>query len=671
MYVILPCTRALLILQRLHDNEALSRAHAESSHVVHVYCFDPHWFGSTHFGFPKTGPHRARFLLESILSLRCALEAKGSQLLLRCGKASTVIPALAKETAAGAVYAQQEVCSEELAIDAAVQHKLSKLPGSPPLVFVWGGTMYDLRDLPFDPSTDIQDVFTAFRKVVEKNCEVRPPLPTPETFKPPPSTPLDCDVSIPSAFDVTVPALFGEGAEALNTAEGVLPSLGNLRVPGLPPIAPFQDPPSVSKHDPPATVIQQVWTKSASMHVAAAGGAAIAAAGKEEGAGATKGPLCSPCSHVTSLPGGIKDPGAVSGGTDAPSSVSLLARLPWGGKGCSDVRSVHGFVGGEAAAVARMQGYIWQRDNLKEYKETRNGMVGADYSSKFSPWLAFGNLSPRLVHWHVGQYEAKRVANKSTYWLLFELIWRDFFRFSALKWGTSMFKLGGPQRNAKGGQKWLQDPHRLRAFVAGVTGYPFVDANMRELAATGFMSNRGRQNVASFFVKDLDMDWRLGAELFESLLIDHDPASNYGNWTYQAGVGADPRQDRYFLIPKQSKNYDGRGEFMRLWCPELAGAPIAALHDPRQALLGGAGNAKDALVGAEKYVYPRPIVTLMAQRDGGGGGGRGGGAGRAQGGPGSGGGSGKGGPGGSRRQGGGGDRGGRRKRGGRVQHDAY
>ncbi|KAM0904597.1 hypothetical protein ACQ4PT_017919 [Festuca glaucescens] len=101
------------------------------------------------------------------------------------------------------------------------------------------------------------------------------------------------------------------------------------------------------------------------------------------------------------------------------------------------------------------------------------------------------------------------------------------------------------------------------------TRYPLIDANMKELLATGFMSNRGRQIVCSFLVQDMGIDWRMGAEWFETCLLDYDPASNYGNWTYGAGVGNDPREDRYFSIPKQAKTYDPDGEYVAYWLPEL------------------------------------------------------------------------------------------------------
>ncbi|BAS98989.1 Os06g0661800, partial [Oryza sativa Japonica Group] len=224
------------------------------------------------------------------------------------------------------------------------------------------------------------------------------------------------------------------------------------------------------------------------------------------------------------------------------------------------------FVGGESAALGRVHEYFWKKDQLKVYKETRNGMLGPDYSTKFSPWLASGSLSPRYICEEVKRYEKQRIANDSTYWVLFELIWRDYFRFISAKYGNSIFHLGGP-RNVE--SKWSQDQALFESWRDGRTGYPLIDANMKELLATGFMSNRGRQIVCSFLVRDMGIDWRMGAEWFETCLLDYDPASNYGNWTYGAGVGNDPREDRYFSIPKQAKTYDPDGEYVAYWLPEL------------------------------------------------------------------------------------------------------
>ncbi|XP_010493728.1 PREDICTED: cryptochrome DASH, chloroplastic/mitochondrial [Camelina sativa] len=235
------------------------------------------------------------------------------------------------------------------------------------------------------------------------------------------------------------------------------------------------------------------------------------------------------------------------------------------------------FVGGESAGVGRVFEYFWKKDLLKVYKDTRNGMLGPDYSTKFSPWLAFGCISPRFIYEEVQRYEKERVANNSTYWVLFELIWRDYFRFLSIKCGNSLFQLGGP-RNVQG--KWSQDKRLFESWRDGKTGYPLIDANMKELATTGFMSNRGRQIVCSFLVRDMGLDWRMGAEWFETCLLDYDPCSNYGNWTYGAGVGNDPREDRYFSIPKQAQNYDPEGEYVAFWVQQLRRLSKEKRHSP-------------------------------------------------------------------------------------------
>ncbi|KAL5558282.1 hypothetical protein UlMin_034493 [Ulmus minor] len=235
------------------------------------------------------------------------------------------------------------------------------------------------------------------------------------------------------------------------------------------------------------------------------------------------------------------------------------------------------FIGGESAALGRLNEYFWRKDLLKKYKETRNGMLGPEYSTKFSPWLASGSLSPRLIHEEVKRYEKERIANNSTYWVLFELIWRDYFRFLSIKYGNSIFHLGGPRKVE---HRWGQDNKLFESWRDGNTGYPLIDANMKELSTTGFMSNRGRQIVCSFLVRDMGIDWRMGAEWFETCLLDYDPCSNYGNWTYGAGVGNDPREDRYFSIPKQSQTYDPEGEYVSYWLPQLRSLPKERKHFP-------------------------------------------------------------------------------------------
>lgn len=203
-------------------------------------------------------------------------------------------------------------------------------------------------------------------------------------------------------------------------------------------------------------------------------------------------------------------------------------------------------------------------------------MLGEAYSSKLSPWLALGNVSPRLIYSEVKRYEAIRgIANKSTYWLIFELVWRDFFRFICSKYGSKIFFPGG----AKGLKtNWSLDRDKIERWKNGKTGKPLVDANMRELKATGFMSNRGRQNVASYLVLDLNIDWRVGADYFESYLLDHDVYSNYGNWNAAACLFGG--RVNKFNITKQSKDYDPRGEYIKYWVPELRRIPAPSLFEP-------------------------------------------------------------------------------------------
>ena len=228
-----------------------------------------------------------------------------------------------------------------------------------------------------------------------------------------------------------------------------------------------------------------------------------------------------------------------------------------------DERAVLDFRGGAKEAKEWMNQWIWERGCLKEYKETRNGMVGADYSSKLSPWLSIGCISAVEVYWEIKKYESERVANESTYWLFFELLWREFFRFVARRYGAQIFQRNGIKDSEE--KMTLGDPKTFQRWKEGRTRNAFVNANMIELATTGWMSNRGRQNVASYLVHDLGQDWLAGARHFEEHLIDYDPCSNYGNWMYLGGVGNDPRPNRAFNLEKQAEYYDPNQEFRKLW----------------------------------------------------------------------------------------------------------
>lgn len=453
---------------RLHDHAPLHTALSENAQVIGLYCFDPRQFGEMHWGFAKTGPFRARFLIESVADLRRRWQLAGSNLVVRLGKPETVIATLCQSLAIDAVYCSQEVTSEELAVDAAVQAHGVRLQR------LWQATLYHPDDLPF-AIAQVPSLFTQFRKAVESEATLRPSYPAPATLPTPPP-----DVSW-----------------------GDLPSLGQL-------------------------------------------------------------------------------------GLQAP---------------LADWRVLNHFVGGETAGLARLHDYIWERDRLRLYKDTRNGMLQPDDSTKVSPWLALGCLSPRAIAEEVARYETTRIRNDSTYWLMFELLWRDYFRFIAAQAGHRLFRRQGLQGLEI---RWQHDWDLFSAWQQGETGYPLIDACMQELAVTGFMSNRGRQNVASFLTKNLGINWQIGAAWFESLLIDYDVCSNWGNWNYAAGVGNDARGFRYFNIPKQARDYDPEGTYVKHWLPVLANMPAAKVHEPHRLLP----------IEQERYCviagrnYPEPIVNL-------------------------------------------------------------
>lgn len=433
---------------RLHDNEALTDAIKHVDKIIPVYIFDERVLkGKTRFGFPKTGKFRAKFIIESVKDLRDSLRKLGSDLIIRVGRPEEIIFELARTVKTSWVFCNRERTQEEVDVQDTLEKNLWSIGQE--MRYSRGKMLYYTADLPF-PVTHTPDIFTQFRKEVERFIPIRKPLPSPESLDP-----------IPLRLEV-----------------GEIPNLEDLG--------------------------HQSYEE--------------------------------------------------------------------------DSRAVLEFEGGESAGLERLQYYLWDSKLIKHYKETRNGLIGGDYSSKFSPWLAQGCLSPKTIYAEIKRFEAEHGSNKSTYWLFFELLWRDFFRFMGKKHGNKIFLKGGIK--AEPDDNWSNDYERLQKWIDGRTGVPFIDANMREIALTGFMSNRGRQNVASFLINDLNVNWQMGAEYFESMLIDYDPCSNWGNWNYLAGVGSDPRENRYFNIINQAKRYDPSGEFVKLWLPELKEVPPEKVHQP-------------------------------------------------------------------------------------------
>ncbi len=410
---------------RLGDNPALAQACASSSALLPVFCHDPAHDAATPWGFVRRGPHRQRFVHDSLNNLSTQLQARGSRLLQLPGRARDVLPALARELQINQVVTEDIAAPEE-------QDEVQALRAAGLTVHTWDQSgLFDLADLPFAPQR-VPDVFTAFRQAVEHAM---------------------------------------------------------VRVPALVP---------VPAHLPPA-----------------------------------------------------------------PTTAERPALPP--PKASSDERSsfpyaTPAFAGGETAGLAHLQRYF-SGPLARHYKATRNQLSGTDYSTKFSPWLACGALSARQIHAALNEHEARAGASDGSRWIVFELLWREHFRLLHRRHGRALYRARGlsqlptPAHDAAAFERWCQ----------GDTGEPLVDAGMRELAATGYLSNRLRQVVASFLIHDLACDWRAGAAWFESTLVDFDVHSNQGNWLYIAGRGTDPRGGRRFNVAKQTQDHDADGRYRSLW----------------------------------------------------------------------------------------------------------
>jgi len=227
--------------------------------------------------------------------------------------------------------------------------------------------------------------------------------------------------------------------------------------------------------------------------------------------------------------------------------------------------------GGEQAGQQWLEHYLFETRSVDHYKQTRNRLIGAHFSSRLSAFLAWGNLSVRRVWQRILDYETRYGANPGSEWLRVELLWREFFHWSLREYGCRFFHYAGlndeaPQRPEPASSLALEYWQR---WCRAETGLPFIDANLRELMTTGYASNRGRQNLASFWVHDMGLDWRRGARWFQHHLVDDDVASNWGNWAYIAGVGHDARGGRRFSPTRQYQHYDPQGEHLHYWLPAL------------------------------------------------------------------------------------------------------
>ena len=256
---------------------------------------------------------------------------------------------------------------------------------------------------------------------------------------------------------------------------------------------------------------------------------------------------------------------------------------------------------GEAAA--RRSAQRWFAEPITHYAERQNGMARRG-TAQVSPYLRWGCLSAREL-----EQRALDTGGAGAQAWIRQLCWRDFYAHVLLHWPENLQHEFQPRYRAL---VWDDAPELLAAWQQGQTGYPIVDAAMRQLAQTGWMHNRARLIVGSFATKDLHLDWRAGEAWFARLLLDGEPAQNNGNWQWIASVGTDPAPParRMYNPTLQAQRFDPDGSYVRAWVPELESVPDERLLAPWEMTAGEQREAR-CRIGRD---YPEPIVDHHQER---------------------------------------------------------
>ena len=271
--------------------------------------------------------------------------------------------------------------------------------------------------------------------------------------------------------------------------------------------------------------------------------------------------------------------------------------------------STEQFPAGETEAIRRLEAFL--SGPVRDYADARNRM-DLDGTSALSPYLRFGMLSARAAVAAAmdlaGESDDAMVHKGCAVWIN-ELIWREFYQAILYHFP---FVLGTAFNAGLRNIPWRDAAGDLRAWQQGQTGYPVVDAAMRQLAATGWMHNRARMITASFLVKDLLINWQEGERWFMQHLVDGDPAANNGGWQWTAGTGTDAAPYfRIFNPVLQGKKFDPQGDYVRRWVPELAGVPDKFIHTPWE-MSPLEQSAVKVIIGQD---YPAPIVEHARARE--------------------------------------------------------
>ena len=272
-----------------------------------------------------------------------------------------------------------------------------------------------------------------------------------------------------------------------------------------------------------------------------------------------------------------------------------------------DPRTTIPFIGGEANGLKRVKDYVWDRKLLPYAHQAQRGLAGEQISTKLSPWINLGCLSPRRLWYEALSYEKKHGGGDGVYRLIYNLTLRDFMIFHARAMGDKLYDVQGLKEIPK---VWEEDPERFAGWWSGYSGFPLIDALMRELNSTGYLSPRGRRIVADFFVNHLKLPWTWAASCFETLLIDYHPAVTWGAMQSAAGVGVE--LPGHATHPVESGyEVDWEGAYIRYWIPELAHLPAEVIYQPH--LLNEEYQAYYGLILGQQYPYP--IIEPPAPRE--------------------------------------------------------
>lgn len=293
--------------------------------------------------------------------------------------------------------------------------------------------------------------------------------------------------------------------------------------------------------------------------------------------------------EITTLPTNIIMPNELNKGT-LPTLVQMSEQ--------HDL-STYPLKGGEKAGRARMKD--WFESDIHEYHLTHD-LVGSDTTSRLSPYLHFGCISVREIESLIPDGEGPSAWHR-------QLCWRDFYNYIIKNFPENAHM---EYQERYRDMCWNTNDDWLEAWKTGQTGYPIVDAAMRQLLAEGFMHNRARLIVGSFLTKDLGLDWREGEKHFMKYLLDGDEANNNGNWQWIASVGVDPAPvfRRLYNPTKQQQRYDEDGIYVRKYVPELASVPIKFLAEPWK-MTAEMQASSNCIIGTD---YPEPIADHATAR---------------------------------------------------------